>query len=95
MRPTLLYRATCGKCRVLSAAAVALTLGLVRRVPLASPEALGLYERHRVRPGKLALVTGRGMRTGWRVVYGIALLPLLLVFEALTGGGLEQRGGGA
>jgi hypothetical protein len=54
-RPILLYRATCAKCRVLSLAIVCLSLGWVRRVPLASPEAGRICEARGLRPRKLAL----------------------------------------
>lgn len=78
---TLLYRATCAKCRGLSLAVVWLSLGWVRRAPLSSPEATRLHEEHGVRPGKLALVGSQRMFSGWRVVPGI---PVLLLFALLS-----------
>ncbi len=72
-RPVLIYRSTCAKCRRLSRAVVILTLGRVRRIPLASLEAAALYQRHGVRPGKLALAKGGRMFTGLNVFRG--LLP--------------------
>ncbi len=79
----LLYRSTCAKCRVISLAVVCLSVGLVRRVPLSSPEAGRLYEEHGVRPGKLALVGGERMFTGWYALPGVLALLVLAALSAL------------
>ena len=73
--PVLLYRETCGKCRCLSLAVVVLSLGRIRRLPIASREARSIYETHNVEPGKLMLVLHRRTLTGWRVLPGTLMLP--------------------
>jgi len=55
-RPLLLYRATCPKCRRLSALLVALSLGWVARVPAQSSPAARLYARFGQPSGGLALI---------------------------------------
>jgi hypothetical protein len=82
-RPLLLYRATCAKCRFISLAMVCLSLGWLRRIPLSSPLASALYRRHRVRPGKVALVGYRRMLVGWRVLPGLVDLAALAILAAL------------
>jgi hypothetical protein len=62
--PTLLYRATCTKCRLVSAAIVVMSCRRIRRIPLDSPEALGLYARFAEPPGKLALAYRRRFQVG-------------------------------
>lgn len=79
----LLYRSTCAKCRVMSLAVVCLSGGLVRRVPLSSPEASRLYEEHGVRPGKLVSVGGGRMFTGWYALPGVLALLVLAALSAL------------
>ncbi len=67
VRPALLYRATCPKCRLLSAMIVSLSCGWVRRVPVDSPEAVRLYARFGQPPDRLALLYRDGFRTGWTI----------------------------
>lgn len=74
--PALLYRATCPRCRVLSLLAVGATLGSIRRVPIGSAEANGLYALQPAASGRLALATGQAIATGRR-------LALRLVWEAV------------
>jgi len=64
----LLYRGSCARCRVLSRLAVLLTLGTLRRVPLDSDEADRLRQLYPVTRGKLALIDGRRVVHGARVV---------------------------
>lgn len=69
-RAALLYRHSCRKCRVLSAAAVLLSLGTIRRIPLDSSGAEDLYRRFPQTRGKLALVDGPRSWLGWEVFGG-------------------------
>jgi hypothetical protein len=80
-RPTLLYRATCPKCRFLSAAIVALSCGWVQRISVDSPEAMRLYDRFGQNPGKLALLYRGGFHCGWT----IPVFTLLATFEGPFG----------
>jgi hypothetical protein len=71
MMPTgavLLYRDTCGRCRLLSRLAVAASLGRLARWPLASPRAEAILRRVPAARGKLVLVDGERLVTGWRVI---------------------------
>ena len=70
----LLYRSTCPKCRALSLAIVLLSLGWVRRLPLASVDAVKLYNAHSMRPGKLAVAGYGRMFAGWSVIPGFGVL---------------------
>lgn len=63
-RPLLLYRATCPKCRLLSALVVAVSLGWVLRVPAQSSYAARLYARFGQSPGGLALIYGGAYHAG-------------------------------
>ena len=64
MLPVLLYRATCGKCRVLSLLLRVAALGRLQRVPIASAEADLLYSRRPGTRGRLALVRNTVVITG-------------------------------
>ena len=64
----LLYRDTCGKCRLLSRLAVAASLGRLARLPLSSPGAAALLRRAPMARGKLVLIDGERLVTGWRVI---------------------------
>lgn len=55
-RPKLLYRGRCRKCRMLSRLAVVLSLGLIVRVPLESPEAEALLRSCGLPRNKLLLI---------------------------------------
>lgn len=67
-RPLLLYRGTCGKCRLISRLLVALSLATIRRAPIRSEEAERVLRAHPERKGKLALIRGAEIVTGWPVV---------------------------
>jgi hypothetical protein len=82
-RAILLYRATCAKCRGISQVIVWLSLGWVRRIPLSSPEAVSLYGKYGVRPGKLALAGCERMFSGWRTVPALLVIPFLLILSTL------------
>jgi hypothetical protein len=69
--PKLYYRATCGRCRVISAILTALSLGVVQRLPLSSREALELIAAESLKDGRPALFF-RG-----RFTSGFWLLPCL------------------
>jgi hypothetical protein len=74
----LLYRATCAKCRVISLAIVWLSLGTVRRVPVASAAARQLREERGIPEGKLALITPRRVFAGRSAVSALLTLPLTM-----------------
>jgi hypothetical protein len=69
----LLYRATCPKCRFLSAAIVIGSGRLIRRIPVDSAEAVALYARYGEGPGKLALLYRSRFRTGRAVPLSVML----------------------
>jgi hypothetical protein len=69
----LLYRATCPKCRLASAVVVTLACGRIRRIPVDSPEALGLYARFGRPAGTLALLYRGDLRTGRAIPRSILL----------------------
>jgi hypothetical protein len=91
VRPTLLYRANCPKCRFLSAAIVVLSCGWVRRIPVDSPEALQLYNRFGQTRGRLALLYRGSFRTGW----AIPVFTLIAVLWGVVGAGGRRLGGDA
>ncbi len=68
IRPALFYKSTCPPCRQLSRVAVALSLGLVRRVPLSSPQAEALYARYPEHRGQLMLDDGGEVHFGLGVL---------------------------
>jgi hypothetical protein len=70
----LLYRSTCGKCRVLSRFIVCLSLGWVQRVALLSPGALAMVDAYGLPRAKLALIGYGKAFTAWRTIPGIAVL---------------------
>lgn len=68
IRPSLFYKATCPPCRQLSRVAVALSLGLVRRMPLSSEQAEQIYASHPQHRGQLMLRDGTEVYFGLRVL---------------------------
>lgn len=72
-RPVLLYRATCSKCRWMSASVVALSCFSVRRLPFDTLEAQQIYARFGQPLGKLALLDRGGFRTGREIPLFAAL----------------------
>lgn len=67
-RPALLlYRHTCWKCRVLSRMIVAMSLAAIDRAPITSAQADVVLRAHPDSKGKLALVRGSRIVTGWWV----------------------------
>jgi hypothetical protein len=88
--PILFYRATCSRCRFLSATIVALSSAWVRRIPVDSPEALKLYAQFRETPGTLALFYRESFHTGW----AIPAFVLLALLEGVAGAaGLRHERG--
>lgn len=83
-KPILLYRGTCAKCRLISRLVVGLSLGLVRRVPVLSPEARDLYDAYFIKSGKLALVGKGRMFTDARAVLEIVPMVLLAIRSKLA-----------
>jgi hypothetical protein len=68
-RPVLLYAGRCPRCRFLSRLIVALSLGMIERVPLDRAEAERFYYvEHPDARGRPALVDGDRMVWGWPVV---------------------------
>ncbi|HTW82918.1 MAG TPA: hypothetical protein VMD91_02480 [Candidatus Sulfotelmatobacter sp.] len=89
MRPMLLYRATCAKCRTLSALVAALSAGWIRRVAVDAPEALELYARYGAAPGTLALLYRGALYTRWTVpAFALMAMPggVLRAARRLRGG---------
>jgi hypothetical protein len=70
-RPVLLYRATCGKCRLLSLLAVALSCGRIRRIANDDPVADALTVARGLRRTKILLVDADSAARGWGVVPGL------------------------
>lgn len=68
MQATLLYRASCRRCRLLSRLSVIVAAGMLRRLPLDSTGAEQLYQRYPLSRGKLALIDGERVSCGLRVV---------------------------
>lgn len=71
-RPILLYRDTCTRCRLSSLAVLLLACGRLRRVPVDSPEALGLYARFDEPAGRLAVIYRGRFRRSWSIPLAIA-----------------------
>lgn len=67
----LIYRATCAKCRRISAVILVLALGSLRRLSLDSPRARDIYARHGVETAKVGVFYGGTLRTGWSIPLGI------------------------
>jgi hypothetical protein len=80
----LLYRSTCPKCRALSLAIVLLSVGWVRRLPLASVDAIKVYDAHSMRPGKLTVVGYGRAFSGWRVVPGFGVLAAKAIQQTFS-----------
>lgn len=74
--PLLFYRATCPRCRFLSAALVALSVGIMRRVPNTSAEATAIFDARGVERGKLALLHRGRLHVG-RSVFAYAWVAVL------------------
>jgi hypothetical protein len=92
-RPKLYYRATCGRCRVISAILAALSLGIVQRLPLSSEEALELIAAGSLKDGRPALFyRGRFTSSMWLLpCLGIATLNFMVrTFVALTGAAIRD-----
>lgn len=70
-RPLLLYRHTCAKCRFLSRMLVILSMATIQRAPIRSAEAEMVLRAHPESKGKLALIRGAEIVTGWPVVAGV------------------------
>lgn len=66
-QPILLFRGTCPRCRLLSRAVVVASGRGIRRLANDTPEAAGVYARHGVAAGKLALVHRGRIHVGRRV----------------------------
>jgi hypothetical protein len=82
-RPILLYRATCQKCRLLSALAVTISLGNVRLIALDSTETERLLAG-RPRPTKFATVRGDSLKVGWPIVPALAVGALLHIISKIV-----------
>jgi hypothetical protein len=74
----ILYRATCGKCRLLSHLATAMSFGSLRRVPLDAPEADVLRSRHGIPRGKLALIHRDRVTSGRIVTVARSVIVVIL-----------------
>ncbi len=72
----MLYRDTCGKCRLLSRLAVVAALGRIRRAPASSALAIDIVRRVPVARGKLVLLDGPRLVTGWKVIPSLVLCAL-------------------
>jgi hypothetical protein len=66
-RPTVLYRNSCRKCRLLTSLIVVLSIGIVRRTPNDHPAAVRLMADYGLQPTKLLLVWPCGSAVGWGV----------------------------
>lgn len=78
-RPKLYYRATCGRCRAISAILTMLSVGVVQRLPLSSREALGLIRAGSLNDGRPALFYRGHFTSGLWILpcLGIATLNLM------------------
>ncbi len=78
-RPKLYYRATCGRCRVISVVLKALSVGIARRLPLSSREALELIRNGNLNDGRPALFYRGHFTSGLLILpcLGIAMLNLM------------------
>lgn len=70
-RPLLLYRHTCGKCRLLSRLAVAATQGSIARASIASPLGCEILRQTPAARDKLLLLDGDELVIGWRVIRSV------------------------
>jgi hypothetical protein len=67
IRPVLVYRSTCARCRLLSRLAVLFSLNRIERVPSSSERAAAITEHFPGERGKLLLLTPEGRATGREV----------------------------
>lgn len=65
---TLLFRATCRRCRLMARLSVLAACGRLRATALDSESAQQLYERYPDTRGKLALIDGERFYCGLRVI---------------------------
>ena len=84
-RPTLFYKPTCPPCRWMSKAAVVLSMGVIRRVPISSEEAAVIYREHPGREGQLMLRQGRRVSFQRRVFAEVPLILLVTGPRLLAG----------
>jgi hypothetical protein len=97
--PVILYRARCPRCRFLSRLLVAISLGMLRRIPVDSAAAHEIYDRYGIERGKLALLYRQRLRTGRFIVLSLWLAlvdsGLNRVFQGLMSclalGGVGER----
>lgn len=88
-RPALLYRAQCGRCRVISWLIWLFTLGAVRRMPLDTDAADRIVAKTK---SKLVLAHDGRHLVRWRAA-GLAVglaMPRFLVIAAIAISGLVQ-----
>jgi len=91
LRPSrLYYRASCAKCRLLSALAVIISARSVHRIPLDSAEAAALHRKWPETRGKLALERTDSVTTGWRVVPAALLASFLALWGWVRGAGAGE-----
>lgn len=76
IRPVLSFKPTCPPCRWMSATAVLLSLGHVRRVAVTGDEARALYDRYPAHRGQLVLEDGD---RAWFQRQVFLALPLVVV----------------
>jgi hypothetical protein len=72
----VLYRATCPRCRLLSALTVLVTCGWARRLPTADPRAARLMDERGLRATKASLVGADWSAQGWAIIPAL-VKPLL------------------
>lgn len=94
IRPSLFYKQSCPPCRQLSRVAVALSLGHVRRVPLASEEAAVLYHDYPQHRGQLMLRDGDEVRFGLAVLRALPRAVVRTWWRAARRAGRTLRAGG-
>jgi hypothetical protein len=71
VRPQLYYRAACPVSRGISLLSSALSLGIVRRVPLSAAQAREVFTTFRIRDGRPALLYAGRFITGPRMALAI------------------------
>jgi hypothetical protein len=95
IRPWLYYRATCPRCRVISRLLTLGSLGLVRRVPMATTEAQRVYADYGQEQRRPALYYRGLFVTGWRILpaIGAAMLqsPFVLVHLGVRAAGARME----
>jgi predicted DCC family thiol-disulfide oxidoreductase YuxK len=64
----LLYRSTCKRCRILSGLVIALSLGIVRRIPNNSNEAKHLIKVHQLNSSRVILIEGSRVHNGFHAI---------------------------